>query len=568
MRFVPFLAVLLAVPAAVAQDVPPAVVEWVRAHAVPLAGADPVLPDDDLDALRPVLGEARVIGIGEGTHGTREFFQFRDRLVRWLTRRGELDAVLWETALGPTLAKERALTDPDAAYDFEAVMGGGLWNTEENRALLDALRAHNLGADRPVRFLGADMSDLDVSLTIAAEATQRVGGAAEAPYAVMTEVLGADPGELCQDAEACSEAVFMLPAPEIRRFIEAADWLADELEAAGEPWTVTIASRAPADLGRQFLPFMLMSGAPVDTPVGMGDQWTQEAQAAAQAAADTLRSVLAARDSGYWASVGPVVAAVPDGAGVYRDSLSHSERFEWDHTLRGLRARVGTGRYGDDAGLAQAADALVVWLDAVHETLRCPPTHMDLDNYREVAMGRNVAEMGRKIPGDGYVVYAAHNGHVGTNPSIMIARKTSGAYARDGLGDDYLAVGTFFGEGTFQARDRSWRRGSGAPRWRAFETAPAPSSFEAMLMATGLDAFALDLRRLPASGHVADWFAQARPTRDIGNSFTPDGPAGGMDAEYQDQVVPEGFDVVVFFRQASRAVPTAAEIARGSYDLE
>ena len=65
-------------------SVPDAVVAWVRAHAVPLAGADPALPTDDLGALAPVFGDARVVGVGEGTHGTREFFQFRDRLVRWL----------------------------------------------------------------------------------------------------------------------------------------------------------------------------------------------------------------------------------------------------------------------------------------------------------------------------------------------------------------------------------------------------------------------------------------------------------------------------------------------------
>ena len=159
-------------PGAAPAPVPDAVVAWVRAHAVPLAGADPALPDDDLDALAPVLGDARVVGVGEGTHGTREFFQFRDRLVRWLAARGELDAVLWETALGPTLATEPMLTDPEADYDFEAVIGSGLWNTEENRALLDALRAHNLAVERPVRFLGADMSDLVVSLTVAAEAAR------------------------------------------------------------------------------------------------------------------------------------------------------------------------------------------------------------------------------------------------------------------------------------------------------------------------------------------------------------------------------------------------------------
>ena len=568
MRLPVFLALLCTVPTwAQTPSAPDTVVAWVRAHAIPLAGADPALPDNDLDALAPVLAGARVVGVGEGTHGTREFFQFRDRLVRWLAAQGELDAVLWETALAPTLAQEHLLTEPGGPYDFEDIFGGGLWNTEENRALLDALRAHNRRARRPARFLGADVSSLDVSLRVAAEAAQRVGARAAAPYAVMTEVLGADPGELCRDARACSQALFSLPAGQVRRFTEATDWLADELEAAGEPWTITIASRAPADFGRQFLPFVLMPGAPADTPVGLADRWAREARTRVRTAADTLAVLMAARDPDYWASVGTVVAAVTDGADVYRDSLGRAERFEWDHALRGLQARVATGRYGGDGTLADAAGALVAWLDAVHETLRRSPDHMSFDNYREVAMGRNVAEMGREIEGDGVVVYAAHNWHVGYNPSITLARKSSGAYTRDGLGDGYLAVGTFFGEGTFQAFDRSWRRGSDAPQWRAFETTPAAGSFEAMLMATGLDAFALDLRRLPASGPVAAWFAQARPTRNIGNSFTPKDPASETDSEYEDQVVADGFEVIVFFRRGSRAVPTEAEIARGSYDL-
>ncbi|WP_412060312.1 erythromycin esterase family protein [Rubrivirga sp. IMCC45206] len=546
-------------------DAPPeAVVEWIRTHAIPLAGADPALPDADLDALAPVWGDALVLAIGEGTHGTREFFQFRDRVVRWLARRGDLDAVLWETALAPSLPREGALTDPDVPLEESIVHRSGMWATEENVALLAALREHNLAAERPVRFVGADMSDLTGGIGIGAAAAARVGGEAADAYAAMAQAFGADPAETCTDRRACFGVWETMTAARARQFAEAVEWLADALHAAGEPWTVTVATRAPGDLTRQFLPFILQSPAATGTALGEMGSTYRQAQRDAQAAADTLAAVLGEHDPAFWASVGPVVTAIPGGADVYRDSLDHAGRFAWDETARTVRARLATGRFGDVPELVAHADALVAWLDVVHESLRRAPTHMDFDNYREVALGRNVAEIADAIGGDGRVVFAAHNMHVGYNPSISLARRSSGAYARDALGDRYLAVGTFFGRGSFQAADqRRFQEGWDGPAWRAFEVEPAPGSFEAALAAAGLDAFALDLRQLPDAGPVAEWFATARPVRDIGNSYHPDSPEQNV----EDRVEAEGFDVVVFFQTASRAVPTPAEIERGSYDL-
>ncbi len=563
------LLAVVAAPAVAAQgatpDVPPEVVDWIRLHAVPLAGAAPALPDDDLDALLPMLGDARVLGIGEGTHGTREFFQFRDRVLRWLARRGELDAVLWETALAHSVDREAAVADPAVAVTNATLLQDGPWNTEESLAMLTALRAHNLAASRPVRFVGADTSpNLSPPVAIAVEAARRVGGDARSALAVMTDALGADLATACADRGDCDAAWMAMTPDRARLFAEGADWLADALDAAGEPWTVTIPARAVGDVMRWSLPFLLMPASAPDAPLGQAEDRLRQAQEAAQAAADTLAAVLGERDPTYWATVAAAVAALPGGADVYRDSLSRAERFEWDQTARALRARLATGRYGKVPQLGAAADALVAWLDLMHESLRRPATDMDVENYREVAMGRNVAQIARAVGGDGRVVFAAHNPHVGYNPSITLARTPSGAFARRALGDDYLAIGTFFGTGRFQAYDvRADRDGWDGPAWRAFETDPPAGSVEAAMTATGLDAFALDLRQIPTSGPVADWFRQPRPARNVGNSYDPDHPDGYVESS----VLPDGFDVAVFFRHADRAVTTAAQIQQGSYDL-
>src|SRR2546426_12304274 len=67
-----------------------------RAHAIPLAGVDPAGPDDDLAPLLERLAGARLVGLGEATHGDHESFQFRSRLVQTLVRRRGLGAVLFE----------------------------------------------------------------------------------------------------------------------------------------------------------------------------------------------------------------------------------------------------------------------------------------------------------------------------------------------------------------------------------------------------------------------------------------------------------------------------------------
>ncbi|GAA3670870.1 erythromycin esterase family protein [Nonomuraea antimicrobica] len=60
---------------------------WVGEHGTALHTLDPHSPVDDLEPLRDVVGEARVVALGESSHHIREFYRVRHRLLRFLVER-------------------------------------------------------------------------------------------------------------------------------------------------------------------------------------------------------------------------------------------------------------------------------------------------------------------------------------------------------------------------------------------------------------------------------------------------------------------------------------------------
>src|SRR5689334_7225745 len=61
----------------------PEVVAWLKANLMPLASAEPGSGFDDLQPLRSLIGDARIVSLGEATHGTREFFQLKHRMMEY-----------------------------------------------------------------------------------------------------------------------------------------------------------------------------------------------------------------------------------------------------------------------------------------------------------------------------------------------------------------------------------------------------------------------------------------------------------------------------------------------------
>jgi len=105
------------------------------------------------------LADSTVVALGEGTHGTREFFRLKHRLLRWLVTEAGIRTFAMEANAPEARAIDEYVVhgrgDPEVGLE-------GLyfwtWQTEEVLALVEWLRAFNAGRpieDR-VRFRGLD----------------------------------------------------------------------------------------------------------------------------------------------------------------------------------------------------------------------------------------------------------------------------------------------------------------------------------------------------------------------------------------------------------------------------
>jgi erythromycin esterase len=139
---------------------PAAVVSWVREQAIPLASVEPGRGFDDMKPLRSVIGRARIVALGEATHGSREFFQMKHRMLEYLV--SELGFTVF--AIEASFPESEAVNDyvMTGQGDPAAALAGlhfWTWDTEEVRDLIEWMRRWNADPAhrRKVSFYGFDM---------------------------------------------------------------------------------------------------------------------------------------------------------------------------------------------------------------------------------------------------------------------------------------------------------------------------------------------------------------------------------------------------------------------------
>ena len=135
---------------------------FAAAHAIPLRTTEPGGDALDLAPLHAVVGSARVVAVGEPTHGAHAPLAFRNRLVQYLVEHEGFTAVGIESGF----AESRAVAHFVAGGAGDAVdvtrngLTWGFGKFAENVALIEWLRAWNGDAKhtRKVHFYGIDLS--------------------------------------------------------------------------------------------------------------------------------------------------------------------------------------------------------------------------------------------------------------------------------------------------------------------------------------------------------------------------------------------------------------------------
>lgn len=135
-------------------------VTWMRQNAIPLRIVEAGHGFADLQPLQQVLKDVRIVGLGEATHGTKEFFQFKHRMLEFLVTQMNFNAFAIESSY--------AACQPINDYilygkgDHAAVLSGQgyvAWDTEEFARMVEWLRTYNKSVrdEKKVRFYGLDL---------------------------------------------------------------------------------------------------------------------------------------------------------------------------------------------------------------------------------------------------------------------------------------------------------------------------------------------------------------------------------------------------------------------------
>ncbi|MDX2068428.1 MAG: erythromycin esterase family protein [Haliscomenobacter sp.] len=125
----------------------------------PLSTTDPNLPVNDL-AFLGNLGNAKIVGMGEATHGTQEFFQMKHRIFKYLVEKQGFRYLAFEYDLGGCMALNELIQSGQG--DIKAWMSQQmyfwtwrttevlelfLWMQDYNRNKPDSEKVHLVGVD-------------------------------------------------------------------------------------------------------------------------------------------------------------------------------------------------------------------------------------------------------------------------------------------------------------------------------------------------------------------------------------------------------------------------------------
>jgi len=137
-------------------------IRWLRPLSATLTGTDFIASDVPLPPLDALAQRVRVLGIGEATHGTREFGDLRLAITkRLIERHGYRIVAIEMSAVRLAVLDSYVSAQASPSLDVKRTIESGLWIGQRSlRVLVEWLRAWNVAhpAER-VRLVGLDAQD-------------------------------------------------------------------------------------------------------------------------------------------------------------------------------------------------------------------------------------------------------------------------------------------------------------------------------------------------------------------------------------------------------------------------
>lgn len=539
--------------------------EWLKTHAIELTTVEAGNGFADLQPLKAAIGDARIVSLGEATHGTREIFQMKHRLVEFLA--SELDFTMFSIEANMPEAYRVNEYVLHGTGDPKALLQGmyfWTWNTEEVLALIEWMRRFNASGKGRVQFTGFDMQTPQVAI----ENVQRFLQQVDAPYAQTARTIYQIVGRLqpSQNAFGVATGTFPVHAAAGRRIRFSGAIKTRDLEGfAGLWWRAdgpegvlafdNMQTRGPRGTS-EWRRYDLVLDIPHETVnvnfgvlmAGTGAAWFDDLRVETDgkpydAAGHFDFDFEGGRIRGFATPAPGYVVRIDDAAA---SRGTHSLRIESETAPGESREALAA-----DAGrrFAEVVAHLENARDRYRERAPAQPVEWAIQNARVVhqyalmiggqtsrdeSMARNVEWILETAPKGTRVVLWAHNGHVGR--IRMGGFRAMGAYLDEWYGPDHVAVGFALDRGEYTAVGNT---GLGTHKLH-----PGPTgSYEAAFSRAGMQRFILDLRTARAEDPASGWLHSPMQFRSVG--------AVAMEQQFHQVNLGGMFDLIVFLQQTT-----------------
>ncbi len=552
--------------AAWAEDPIPAEIEWIKAHGFAFETVEAGHGFEDLQRLKAVIGDARIVALGECTHGSREIFRMKHRLTEFLA-----------TEIGFTIFSIEA-NMPEAYRVNDYVLGGDgdpirlirgmyfwTWSTEEVLDMVEWMRRFNAGGQGRIEFTGFDMQTPDVAMRIVSDFVT----ANEPKWLAELNELCKDARNVQAQASSFGVATGTFPLDVARgKKVRYTGWIkTSDLDGwAGLWWRVdgpdgslafdNMQDRAPkGSTGWKHYEIELEVPAEATNinfgvlMPGDGTAWFDDLRVELDGVAyenadefdfdfesDRIRGFMA-RAPSYFAT------------------LDASEFKSGQQSLCLMKVPGPAGKTGaDPTATAKKCKEAVAHLEANRERYEAEDTDWAIQNarvvhqatqmraprgrgcfVRDLAMAENVGWILKQNPGAKIVLWA-HNSHISRQASMM------GQHLDKRYRDDYLAMGFATRRGEYFA---------GGSKQLASHTLQKPpdDSIEHFLHAAGEPRLILDIRQASPGSPASGWLCVYRPFRSLG--------ALAMKRQFHDTNVQQLYDVLIYIEDTTAAVQLA-----------
>jgi erythromycin esterase len=135
------------------------VVDWISKNAIEIKTVEAGNGFEDLLPIGEMVGDAKIVSLGEPTHGNREVFQLKHRMIEYLVTEKGFNIFALECPFGAARDINRYVVD--GIGDPEKALAGiymWAWDTREVLDLIEWMREYNSNPDhkKKVEFYGFD----------------------------------------------------------------------------------------------------------------------------------------------------------------------------------------------------------------------------------------------------------------------------------------------------------------------------------------------------------------------------------------------------------------------------